>query len=451
MLTISPPEEVISICIRLRELGHQAWLVGGAVRDSIMGRAPHDWDIATDAIPAEVAGAFPHTVLTGVKHGTVTIVLASGNYEVTTFRLDGAYSDGRHPDAVTFAASIDEDLGRRDFTCNAIAHDPINGEWRDPYQGISDIGIHLLRAVGAPRSRFMEDGLRILRAARFSAVLDFDIEKETLFAMSSEGEKLDGNVAAERKHDEILKIMGAARPSRAFDVLLERSLMHAVLLPELRDLYRCEQNRYHAYDVWKHTMLTIDACPASDPILRVAAMLHDVGKPAVRGVNPEHGGFTFYGHEDVGAEKADVILQRLKFSTADRESITHLVRHHIIGVGCDSSKPALRRFVRKVGQEHLPRLLDLARADVAAKGPVSSRDRGRIDSLAQCLADLEVDEPAIRSTANLAINGSDVMEYLGIGPGPRVGACLRRLLEIVTDNPTSNTRETLLRRAREAI
>jgi tRNA nucleotidyltransferase (CCA-adding enzyme) len=409
-----------------------------------MGRAPHDWDIATDALPDAVAGAFPHTVLTGAKHGTVTVVLPSGSYEVTTFRLDGAYSDGRHPDEVTFAASIDEDLGRRDFTCNAIAHDPISGEWRDPYQGLCDIGIHLLRAVGDPALRFSEDGLRVLRAARFAATLDFDIDQDTRLAMGIKGEALEGNVAAERKHDELVKIMGGVRPSRAFDVLLERSLMHAVLMPKLRDLYRCEQNRYHAYDVWRHTMLTLDACPASDPILRVAALLHDVGKPATRGIHPGHGGFTFHGHEDAGADMADGILRRLKFSTADRERITHLVRHHIIGVDANSSKPALRRFVRKIGHEHLPSLLDLARADVAAKGPVASRDRGRIDALARRLDTIAVDEPAIRSAAGLAIDGTDVMAALGIAPGPQVGACIRRLLDIVTDDPSANTREALL-------
>lgn len=440
------PENVLRICRTLDLNGHEGWLVGGAIRDALRGKAGHDWDIATDARPHNVQRLFNKVIPTGIQHGTVTVMLGATEgegYEVTTFRGDGDYSDGRRPDEVRFLDTIDEDLARRDFTINAIAYNPVTGETRDPFGGQKDLLLRRIRAVGDPLLRFTEDGLRTLRAARFSATLEFDIEVKTLEAIRQSIDTLT-KVSQERVHDELLKAMAARHPSGAFQVLAETGLLWAVL-PELVPMLGCAQNRFHGFDVWKHTMETVDACPAEDPILRVAALLHDVGKPTVKGANEVTGDSTFYDHEIVGAEMAGKILTRLKFSNEHWERIVHLVRHHYIRYERDWSSATLRRWVRKVGLEHVPSLLTLAKADRAAKGPSKVElDANLFDELEERLATLQVNEVIPTSEAFLAINGHDVMETLGIDPGPQVGKTLRSLLEAVTDNPELNTREKLL-------
>jgi tRNA nucleotidyltransferase (CCA-adding enzyme) len=269
------PAEVIEICGRLRSLGHGAWVVGGCLRDALIGREPGDWDIATSAKPSEVMRAFRRVVPTGIEHGTVTVLLNRGHYEVTTLRREGSYSDRRRPDNVVFIEELKEDLARRDFTVNAFAFDPLTAAVEDPFGGLEDLGRRILRSVGDPRRRFSEDGLRVLRAARLTATLQFELESETALAIADCLDALRA-VSHERVRDEWLKAMNAQRPSQAFEIMREYGILK-VICPDLLEEVGCVQNRCHAYDVWQHTMLCIDATP-NDPVLRLAALLHDEGK-----------------------------------------------------------------------------------------------------------------------------------------------------------------------------
>jgi tRNA nucleotidyltransferase (CCA-adding enzyme) len=439
---ISAPEKVLMICSQLRVAGYSAWLVGGAVRDSIRGREPHDWDIATNARPNRVAGLFPRVVETGIKHGTVTVIVDGEPFEVTTFRGDGAYTDGRRPDSVTFLDTIEEDLARRDFTINAIAYDPLKGQFSDPYGGRDDLDAGLIRAVGRAEERFREDGLRILRGARFAATLDFEIDVATARAMTAELDVLRG-LAQERIHDEWAKALTAERPSTFFRVM-HLSGMLDYLCPELVPLIGCEQNRYHQYDVWDHTLAVLDATSV-DPVLRLAAVFHDVSKPATKGTNEKTGDVTFYDHENVGAGVADGILERMRFSTEHRQRAVHLIRHHLIPYQRGWAGAAIRRWVRRVGAENVAPLLQLGRADIAGKGQATIAMRADVlDELERRIAEMEIKAPIVTNTAALAINGADVMAALDIPAGKRVGDALRHLLELVTEDPELNTRERLL-------
>lgn len=441
MRSIDTPYPVLQICARLRAAGNQAWLVGGAVRDSLMGREPHDWDIATNARPEVVAALFARVVLTGEKHGTVSVIVDGQAYEVTTFRGDGKYSDGRHPDDVRFVKTIEEDLSRRDFTMNAIAYEPFLRRWVDPFGGRDDIELKLIRCVGEPVERMNEDGLRALRACRFAATLGFGVVPRTLWAMSAL--YTYSEVAQERVRAEWLKVMAAESPSRAFRLMADTGML-GVTAPEFLPTVGCTQNRYHGLDVWGHTTAVVDSVPVGNLLLRIAALFHDIGKPATKGENPKTGQATFYGHEDVGAEMTEAILRRLTFSNTEITRVCHLVRHHLVRYEPGDSKASIRRWVRKAGPENVVSLLTLARADIAGKGNAAEpRDASAIDELEARLVDLKVEEIPT-SAAQLAINGRDVMDHLGIGPGPAVGQHLKRLLDLVTEDPVANTRDALL-------
>ena len=423
--------------------------MGGAVRDSLMGRDPHDWDVATNAPPTAVCKLFPHVVETGMKHGTVTVVCDSLNVEVTTFRLDGEYEDGRRPNSVSFGCTLFEDLSRRDFTMNAVAYDPIDNVFEDPFGGMKDIENKLIKCVGNPYTRFREDGLRLVRALRFMATLEFNVDLHTLWAISQMYMPLD-NVSVERVKDELFKVMTAPKPSRMFNATCATNVLEK-FIPEHKAMINCTQNRWHAYDVWTHTMKCVNACPP-DPILRFAALFHDVAKPIVKGKHHAHGDATFYDHENVGADMADTILRRLKFSNTDREKIVHLVREHFVRYDSSWSSATIRRWVRRVGVDNVKDILTLARADNAAKGPVPREfvlDNGSIDELEQRIADLNVTEKMPVSTKVLAIDGTDVMRELNIPQGKRVGEVLRALLELVTDDPELNMRENLLKMCKD--
>lgn len=439
------PASLLHLCKTLRSAGFETWLVGGCVRDSLMGREPHDWDVATNAKPEQTAALFPETVPIGGHCGTVAVKLDGQSYEVTPFRSDGAYTDGRHPDSVRFVETIEEDLSRRDFTMNAIAYDPIapvlGGEWRDPWLGKDDIRDETVRAVGKASDRFNEDALRILRAIRFCTTLDFTMSKSTAIGIEACLGTLTA-LAAERVHDELHKIMAARRPSVAFDTM---SSVFGLLIPELLPMLGCTQNRYHRFDVWTHSMLVLDATPRDDIALRFAGLFHDIAKPQTKGVHPDTGDATFYNHEEVGAEMADGIMQRLKFSNDERERIVHHVRWHLIPYEPGWSAAAIRRWVRRVGLANVPSICALGRADIVGKGGGPLADRGTtLDELEQRIATMQINQPIATSTNSLAISGKDVMAALGIGPGPRVGQELKRLLELVTDEPERNTREGLL-------
>jgi tRNA nucleotidyltransferase (CCA-adding enzyme) len=437
------PTQVRDICASLRAAGYQAWLVGGAVRDRIMGREPRDWDVATNARPDAVARLFDRVVLVGEKHGTVAVVVDGQAFEVTTFRGDGQYSDGRHPDSVSFVGTIDEDLARRDFTMNAIAYDPVSKQYADPFGGMAAVLQKKIRCVGWARDRMAEDGLRSLRACRFAATLEFKIADDVQDAIRA---TLDvyAKVAPERLHAEWMKTMEARRPSLAFQAMVDTGIL-GVSVPEMLPMIGCAQNRYHGFDVWGHAMAVLDAVPYGDPVLRVAALFHDVGKPATKGEHPKTGQATFYNHEVVGAEMTGEILHRLKFSTAETDRACHLVRHHLIRYELGDSKAAIRRWVRKVGMGNVASLLALARADIAGKGDATEpRDTSAIDDLEARLDGMQTEEVIPTSASHLAIDGNDIMEHLKIGPGPLVGRHLRHLLEVVTDDPSANTRDALL-------
>ena len=438
-------QNAFRVCECLNDSGYEAWLVGGAVRDSIMGKEAHDWDIATNAKPEEVIRIFSRVIETGIKHGTVTVMMNGEGFEVTTYRGEGTYSDGRRPDDVQFLNTIEEDLARRDFTINAIAYDPIKYVFRDPFLGRNDIDACLIRAVGNPHKRFSEDGLRVLRAARFAATLRFEIELETYQAINP-SLKSYIKVSAERVRDEWMKIMSAREPSVAFKIMAETGMLE-VTVPEMVPMFNCTQNKYHAYDVWVHTLEVVDACPENDPILRIGALFHDIGKPQSKKPHPVTGDATFYEHEDIGADMVASIASRLRFSTEERYRLIHLVQHHFIRYKSEDTDSAVRRWIRKVGLDNIPSLCTLARADIIGKGPlgfISGLDTGIIDELEARVIRLNATETLPTSTKVLTIDGNDVMQHLGIPPGATVGKILNKLLDAVTEDPSLNTREKLL-------
>jgi len=443
------PDAVLGLCKTLREKGKRGWIVGGCVRDLLLGKAPKDWDVATDAKPDEVKRIFPKVIETGIAHGTVTVLIRGQGYEVTTLRGEGAYSDGRRPDSVEFVEDIDSDLARRDFTVNAIALDPVGGHVIDPFGGRADLRAKTIRAVGKAEERFAEDGLRVLRAARFSATLEFEIEDATFRAMSA-GSSLATfrKVSQERVRDEWMKAMLATRPSVAFEAMRKSEILR-ITCPEIMESVGCEQNKYHAFDVWGHAMACLDACDPQ-PILRVAALLHDVGKPRSRAFSDKTNDYTFYEHERIGAEIAHPILTRLKFSNEERDHVVGLVRHHLICYADDWTDGAVRRWLRRVGPDLAPDLYRIGRADALGKGRDTTADISAIERLRERAEGL-IAAGAALSTRDLAINGKDLMKELSLAPGPMIGRILDRLLEVVTDDPSQNTREALLAEARRFV
>ncbi len=443
------PDEVRALCKELKAHGHEAFIVGGCVRDLLLGKDASDWDVTTDAKPEEVRKIFPRVIPTGIAHGTVTVLMPSREgakpFEVTTYRGEGAYSDGRRPDSVEFVRDITQDLARRDFTVNAIALDPDDGKIVDPFGGEKDLAARVLRAVGVPLERFREDGLRVLRAARFTATLDFTLDPETERAIEP---SLDvfRKVSQERVRDEWIKSMKAKRPSRAFDVMRENGIL-AITCPEMLEGVGMEQNKWHAFDVWKHGMECLDGC-VGDPILRISAMLHDVGKPRSRAFSDKTKDWTFYDHERIGAEIADPICQRLRFSNDERARIVHLVKNHLFHYTDEWNDATVRRFIKRIGQERLEDLYALNEADVRAKG---KKDIPDLSALAALKAHVErvLAAGAALSTRDLAISGSDLIHELALKPGPIIGKILNGLLEDVIADPAKNERETLLALARQ--
>jgi tRNA nucleotidyltransferase (CCA-adding enzyme) len=442
------PGDVVALCRRLQEAGHATFVVGGAVRDVLLGRHERgaDFDVATAALPDEVRSIFGRrrTLPIGLKHGTVTVLLGEGEarrpVEVTTFRGEGAYADGRRPDSVRFLKSIEEDLARRDFTVNALAYDPVVRALVDPHGGLADLDARVIRAVGDPAARFGEDGLRCMRAVRFAATLEMALDPATLAAIPGALGTFR-KVSAERVRDELGKLLLARRPSVGLELMRETGLL-AEVVPELVEGVGLAQNRFHRHDVWRHTLATVDAV---EPrlALRLAALLHDVGKPRTaepREDAPEE--HRFFHHEAVGARLADEVLRRLRFSNAERELVTHLVAQHMYYYTGDWSPQAVRRFLRRVGPEHVEEIFALRAADIVGFG----RDVDPEDEIAPLRARVAeaLREAAALKISDLAIGGAEVMEALAIPPGPLVGKVLARLLERVLDDPALNTREALL-------
>ena len=440
------PDDVVGVCRRLQEAGHEAHLVGGGVRDLVLGRAPKDFDLATSALPDAVMKLFGQrfAIPTGLQHGTVTVLTGSPPQgrpvEVTTFRGEGLYLDGRRPSSVEFGKTLTEDLARRDFTMNAIAYDPLADRLTDPFGGRQDLGHKLVRAVGDPVQRFREDGLRPMRAVRQATQLGFTIDPPTEQAIPQTLASFR-MVSAERIRDELYKILAAGEPARGLELLRQTGLL-AETIPELLEGVGCAQNRFHKFDVWGHTLATLAAVSAPEVVLRLGALLHDVGKPRAREPKEDAPGeYSFFKHEFIGAEMAVTIGQRLKLPNTERESVRLMVANHMFYYTPEWTDGTIRRFVRKVGVEELPALLALREADIAGRG--FDEDTGKeTRELRARVTDVASADAALKVT-DLAIRGPDVMRTLGVGPGPIVGRVLEALLERVLDDPALNTTDRL--------
>jgi tRNA nucleotidyltransferase (CCA-adding enzyme) len=441
------PSDVRDVAARLGEGGHRSWIVGGCVRDALLGRTIGDWDVATSARPEQVLKLFRKAIPTGIEHGTITVVTRSRHVEVTTLRGETTYSDGRRPDSVHYVDDIAADLARRDFTINAIAVDTHSGALVDPFGGQADLAARVLRAVGRAEERFAEDGLRCLRAARFVATLDVTLDPATERGIAS-ALGTYAKVSAERVRDEWMKTMKARAPSRAFEVM-RTSGMLGITCPELVESYGCTQNKHHAFDVWGHAMACLDAAPAA-PVLRVAALLHDVGKPRTRAFSDKTNDYTFYDHERVGAEIADPVLKRLRFSNDERARIVALVRHHLVCWEPSWSDAAVRRWVKRVSPELLEDLYALCLADAEGKGFDAQPERTRIAGLRAHVERIMAESHAF-TTRDLAIDGRALMSELDRGPGPWLGKVLEGLLDRVLDDPSLNERSRLVQVARELV
>ena len=433
--------------------GYKAYLVGGAVRDMLMGKEPHDWDVTTDATPEQVMSIFRKVIPTGIAHGTVTVHFMKNEIEVTTFRTESDYSDGRHPDKVEYTGNIEEDLSRRDFTINAIASYLGDGTITDPFHGRDDIKRKVIRTVGNPLERFSEDGLRPVRAVRFSAQLGFEIERETLKAISEpEILKKTSGISLERFRDELLKLMKAEKPSAGLKLMEESGILD-IFIPEFKKCRGCIQGDfrgYHQFDVLDHLFYACDGAPASKQNVRLAALFHDIGKPDVKRVIPTPQGdqFTFYNHEAKSQQITKEILFRLKFSNAEIANICHLVVNHMFNYTQDWTDAAVRRFLAKIHEENLEDLYDLRLADIYGmnNAPVRGQDSRTIALLNELKDRIskETEKNSVLSLKQIAVNGKDLMKN-GISAGKDLGFVLNQLLETVLEDPSQNEKEQLIK------
>jgi tRNA nucleotidyltransferase (CCA-adding enzyme) len=438
---IEPPAGVVSLMERLWAHGHAAYVVGGSVRDAILGRAADDWDLATDALPERLLEIFRGAEYEN-RFGTVSVREAGSAYQVTTFRTDHDYADFRRPHRVEFGTDLGLDLARRDFTANAIAWGaaaPPDGEGApkpklvDPFGGVADIEARTLRAVGEPAARFREDALRMVRAVRLAAVLEFTIEPATFEAIRANAE-LAGHVSGERVAGELQKLLLAAHPSIGLRLMADTSLL-AVLLPELEAQRGVAQNKVAGEDLFDHTLRTVDAAPAGRPVVRLAALLHDVGKPSTIDDGP------FRGHEVVGAEIAERLLTRLHVPNAATERVVHLVRNHMFTYEQDWGDAGIRRFIQRARVDSIDDLFTLRAADNVGSG--LEPDAHDLAGLRERVAG-ELAAAVVLDRSRLAVHGDDLMAELGVPPGPRLGRILDALLELVIADPKRNDRATLL-------
>lgn len=429
------PENITSALLRLNASGFEAYVVGGCVRDLLMSREPHDWDITTSALPDEVAQVFSgfRVIATGIKHGTVTVIISSEPVEITTYRIDGSYSDSRRPDSVSFTRSLHEDLARRDFTVCAIAYSPEHGIV-DPFNGQDDIKSRVIRCVGDANTRFNEDALRILRALRFASTLGFELEPVTSASLL-ENRFLLGGISAERINAELTKLLCG---DFAGGILREYSEVFAVPVPELRAMFGFDQkNRHHCYDVWTHSVVTTENVPPT-PELRWAALLHDIGKPSTFTLD-KHGEGHFYGHAPASVELADVVLRRLKFNNASRERILLLIKYHDVPIGTDEKR--IKRWLGRFGEEFLLQLTALKRADNLAQSEDFRERQITLDEIEAAVARI-LESRECFSLRDLDVGGDDLIA-LGYR-GRAVGDALSLLLNAVIDGEVQNEKKALL-------
>lgn len=441
---IQLPEKVKYIINRIMEAGYEAYAVGGCIRDSILGRTPEDWDITTSASPYEIKEIFKHTLDTGIKHGTVTVMLEREGFEVTTYRIDGEYEDSRHPREVTFTSHLMEDLKRRDFTVNAMAYNEQQG-LVDVFEGMRDIQQKVIRCVGSPIERFSEDALRMMRAVRFSAQLGYEIEKETKEAISTLADNLK-NISAERIQTELVKLILSPHPDY-LQTAYETGIT-AVILPEFDVCMQTQQhNPHHCYTVGRHTLESMKAIvPAK--ALRLAMLFHDMGKPACLSTD-EEGIDHFHGHPDVSEKIATDVLRRLKFDNDTTYLVKKLVRYHDRDIL--PGPRSVRRALLNMGEEVFPLLLQVKEADVMAQSDYLREEKLQtLKELRQVYQQI-VEQNQCVSLKMLAIDGKDLMTYAGMQPGRELGEMLKTLLELVIENPDCNNREYLLTTAGELL
>lgn len=441
-MTMDMPKNVDTAINLLQSAGFEAYAVGGCVRDSLLGKTPNDWDITTSAKPEDMKSVFInfHCIDTGIKHGTVTVVIDGEPLEITTFRLDGEYEDNRHPKSVTFTSDLGADLGRRDFTVNAMAYSKMTGTV-DLFGGQNDLKNKIIRCVGDPDRRFNEDALRILRALRFASALDFEIEEKTAQSLLK-NRALLGNISEERIAKELLKLVCGKGAKR---ILTDFAPVLFEILPELQPMYKnSHDNPHHCYDIYEHTLIAVESIDP-EPTLRFAMLLHDCGKPAVKKFD-ENGVAHFYGHQRISAEISAQILARLKVSNKFRDEILFLVSNHDRWELYENMEK-MPRYLSKFGLDGVLKLLKVMRADVLAQSP---EYRYRLDQIAdaeEIAKNLAAQKPCL-SLRELQINGRTLMD-IGIPQGRKLGAVLAQLLDEVIDGVTKNTQEALTTRARE--
>lgn len=441
-MTMDMPKNVDTAINLLQSAGFEAYAVGGCVRDSLLGKTPNDWDITTSAKPENMKSVFAdfHCIDTGIKHGTVTVVIDGEPLEITTFRLDGEYEDNRHPKSVTFTSNLGADLGRRDFTVNAMAYSKMTGTV-DLFGGQNDLKNKIIRCVGDPDRRFNEDALRILRALRFASALDFEIEEKTAHSLLK-NRALLGNISEERIAKELLKLVCGKGAKR---ILTDFAPVLFEILPELQPMYKnSHDNPHHCYDIYEHTLIAVESIDP-EPTLRFAMLLHDCGKPAVKKFD-ENGVAHFYGHQRISAEISAQILARLKVSNKFRDEILFLVSNHDRWELYENTEK-MPRYLSKFGLDGVLKLLKVMRADVLAQSP---EYRYRLDQIADAektAKNLAAQKPCL-SLSELQINGRTLMD-IGIPQGRKLGAVLAQLLDEVIDGVTKNTQEALTTRARE--
>lgn len=441
-MTISIPNEVNFIIKKLNENGFEGYLVGGCVRDCIMGSVPHDWDICTDAKPDQTQACFSEykTVDVGKKHGTIGVVMHSGIYEITTYRVDGEYEDNRHPRSVEFTSNIVDDLSRRDFTVNAMAYNDKSG-LEDPFGGSEDIADKLIKCVGDPFDRFNEDSLRILRGMRFASRFDFDIEANTAKAIH-ECKSLLHNVANERIREELLGILCG---KSAENILNEYRDVIAEVIPEITPCFDFEQNTpHHCFDVYRHIAHSVGVIEP-DPLLRMTMLLHDIGKPEACTADPT-GRYHFMGHPKISAQIGNDILKRLRFSNAFTSDCLKLIEYH--DVRFNGNKKTVRRVLGKLGIENMERLFKIQYADTMSQSEYNREQKlSDLNTAKFHLQEIIKDDECF-SLKQLAVNGKDLIEA-GITDGKEIGESLNYLFESVLNEELENDRQTLIKAAKE--
>jgi len=432
------PERIKKIIAKFQENNAEIYIVGGAVRDLILGREANDWDFTTNLTPEEMKKLFPKNSFYNNAFGTLSIVEKNGEiFEVTTFRTERGYSDSRHPDEIKWGKTLVEDLERRDFTINALAIDYKNSQSEiiDMFEGQKDLENKLIRTVRNPDERFGEDALRLIRAVRIAGQIGFKIEERTLESIKK-NTGLIKNVAGERIRDELFKILLSSTPSLGINLLKESGLL-VEIIPELIDGVGMTQKGHHIDDVWTHNLKTLDNCQSNNPVTRLAALLHDVGKPkSMRDDGKEK---TFHNHEIYGSRMAVEIGKRLRLSNKELDQLFRLVRWHMFTVQETQTDKAVRRFIRNVTLDYIDEMITMRRADRLGSG--AKETSWRWELFKQRIVEVQKQPFAVR---DLKVNGLDVMEILGIKPGPKIGEVLNSIFKEVEEKPELNEREILL-------